>query len=181
MVDRISGPSQTSFPSFYEEIDLRTPPVPQRDTLEVSANQDCFCQIWDFVVRFFSCLFCCCEDIPDLDTLENKIAGEILSLTEEVKELRKKLNKLDGFILENPELKKVVSETLPAYLAQGFAANCTRPSTDHLDPNKPVDRSALLKYEKIILSHELEERMVFIRSNPAVYECFVQQTTLRKS
>lgn len=174
MIDQISGVSKTSFPtSLNEPYLLRTSSETRLDTLQ-SQPTDCLRAIWNFIIQFFSWLFGCDDLHEKNDSLENKIIREIPSLREAVKELRRKIDKLDGFISQNPELRKIVSETLPGYVAQGFAATYIPPSTDHLDPNIPNHELALLKYEQIMLSHELSERMVFIQSDSAVYECFVK-------
>lgn len=108
-------------------------------------------------------------EIPRPDSLENVPLG-IMQTKAKIKSLRKKIYKLDQLVLNNPELKAIVEEALKSHVF--IAKRDMRSSIKDLDPSNPIDRLCLLRFKEIDLRYSLKERIIFIRSNKAVYNAF---------
>ena len=108
--------------------------------------------------------------LDEWESMETRALRIIPGLCEGIRCLESRLNQIDEFVASHPELMEKVQEALKHY--EPVYAKCRRPSTDDLDPSKPIQKMALLGLKKIELEFQLDERKIFLERNPKVFECF---------
>lgn len=102
-------------------------------------------------------------------SISDTVQTTIQQLEEDIKELEKKIARVDTFICINPQLKKLAAEAFEKD-KDNFAI--PEKVKFNLDEPNSINRMTAMRKQKLVLEHLLKERELFFERNPELKESF---------
>ncbi len=135
----------------------------------IKVNNEEICRLFQLAVRKFNLLSN--AHVSEVNILAQNSSNLIYR---EIGKLKRKIRMFDTFIGKYPVLKELCLRLLRERPESIVHYNISKPDTRGFDLADPIDRMALLGYQRIHLESELENRLLFFERNREALELFTK-------